>query len=152
MMGFTKRLFRAKSVMERLWGDHFGDLGYLPKKYGVQDARFTIHSSNGQDFTAILTNNHWKDKQNNSHILLGKKRMFPKTYKDQNDRIGKIYRFQWSFDISLLENRWRSRDWKKFGVPSYILISDSDLCVSLSTLRAQSKGVILFWKKFGGWS
>ena len=38
---------RTKSVMGRLWDDHFGDLGYLPKFYGVQDARFTINSSNG---------------------------------------------------------------------------------------------------------
>ena len=39
--------FRTKSVMGRFWDDHFGQLGYLPKFDGVQDARFTSNSSNG---------------------------------------------------------------------------------------------------------
>ena len=43
----TRQLFRTKSVMGRLWDDRFGHLGYLPKCYGVQDARYTSNSSNG---------------------------------------------------------------------------------------------------------
>ena len=42
--------------MGRLWDDHFGDLGYLPKFDGVQDARFTINSPNGHDV-------HYLDKK-----------------------------------------------------------------------------------------
>ena len=33
-------------------------LAILPKKYGVQHARFTSNSSNGYDFTPIFTNKH----------------------------------------------------------------------------------------------
>ena len=40
------------------WDDHFGDLGYLPKFYGFQDARFNIYFSNGEDFTSTFTKNH----------------------------------------------------------------------------------------------
>ena len=34
------RLFRTRSVMGRLWDDHFRDLGYPPKFYKGQDAGF----------------------------------------------------------------------------------------------------------------
>ena len=40
-------LFYASRSPIWFWDDHFGDLGYLPQFYGVQDARFTINSSNG---------------------------------------------------------------------------------------------------------
>ena len=39
------RLFRTKSVMGRLWDDHFRDLGYPPKFYRGQDAGFDSGSS-----------------------------------------------------------------------------------------------------------
>ena len=42
-----RRFFRNKSVMGRLWDDQFEHLGYLPKLYAVQDARFIIHSWHG---------------------------------------------------------------------------------------------------------
>ena len=38
--GVWGRLFRTKSVMGRLWDDHFRDLGYPPKFYRVRDAGF----------------------------------------------------------------------------------------------------------------
>ena len=78
--------------MGRLWDDHFGDVGYLPKFYGAQDARFTIHSSNGKDFTPIFTKNNWGIQK--SIIPAGFEKqtlMFPKKYKDENDHIRKIY-------------------------------------------------------------
>ena len=34
----------------------------------------------------------------------GETTMFSKTYKDQNDRIAEIYRFQWSFDMFVFKN------------------------------------------------
>ena len=55
------------------------------------------------------------------------KLMLPKKSKDRNDHIGKIYRFQWSLYIfwcKKTENWWIC---KKMGVPSCILISDSDV-------------------------
>ena len=39
------RLFRTRSVMGRLWDDHFRDLGYPPKFYRGQDAGFDSGSS-----------------------------------------------------------------------------------------------------------
>ena len=45
--GLARRLFGMKSIMGRLCEDHFGHLGYLPKFDGVQDARYTVNSSNG---------------------------------------------------------------------------------------------------------
>ena len=44
--GFWGRLFRTRSVMGRLWDDHFRDLGHPPKIYRVQDAGFIDKSSN----------------------------------------------------------------------------------------------------------
>ena len=38
--GVLTRLFRTRSVMGRLWDDHFRDLGYPPKFYRGQDAGF----------------------------------------------------------------------------------------------------------------
>ena len=42
---FFERLFRTRSVMGRLWDDHFRDLGYPPKFYRGQDAGFDSGSS-----------------------------------------------------------------------------------------------------------
>ena len=39
-------LILQNAVMGPLWDDDFGHLGYLPKLYGVQDARFTNNSWN----------------------------------------------------------------------------------------------------------
>ena len=70
--GFTRRLFRTKSVMGRPWDDHFGDLGYLPKNYGVQDARFTIHSPNGQYSTTFFQKHIEQSKNPTSQQVLNK--------------------------------------------------------------------------------
>ena len=43
--GFLGRLFQTRSVMGRLWDDHFRDLGHPPKFYRVQDAGFIGGSS-----------------------------------------------------------------------------------------------------------
>ena len=43
--GVLTRLFRTRSVMGRLWDDHFRDLGYPPKFYRGQDAGFDSGSS-----------------------------------------------------------------------------------------------------------
>ena len=64
--------------MGRLWEDHFGDLGYLPKNHGVQDVRFTINSSNGYDFTPIFTKRHWEIQNPTSQPVLIKKGCFQK--------------------------------------------------------------------------
>ena len=48
--------------------------------------------------------------------------IFSKTYKDQNDRNGKLYRFKMSFDLFSLENQMISRNQKKnqfFIIPPY---------------------------------
>ena len=42
-----------------------GHLGYLPKFCEVQDAIFTIKSSNGYDFTYILTEDHCTIRKSN---------------------------------------------------------------------------------------
>ena len=39
--------------------------------------------------------------------------MFPKQYKDQNDRIAKIYRFKTPPDDFVLKNEEKYRDWEK---------------------------------------
>ena len=39
--------------------------------------------------------------------------IFSKRYKDQNDRIGKIYRFKKWLDHLFLKNRLKSKDWVK---------------------------------------
>ena len=67
--------------------------------------------------------------------------MFSKRYKDQNDRIGKIYRFETSFDHSSLKQHQKQMDWEKNGFPSCVLISESawslyTLCVLCLKLEA----------------
>ena len=42
---FWDDLFQTRSVMGRLWDDHFRDLGHPPKFYRVQDAGFIDGSS-----------------------------------------------------------------------------------------------------------
>ena len=84
--------------MGRLWDDHFADLGYLSKFDGVQDARFTINSPNGWDFTSILTKIINKSKNKTSQQVLRKTIDVSNKYEDQNDRIGKIYRLKTSND------------------------------------------------------
>ena len=44
-LGFGDDFFRTRSVMGRLWDDHFRDLGHPPKFYRVQDAGFIGGSS-----------------------------------------------------------------------------------------------------------
>ena len=58
--GFWGRLFRTKSVMGRLWDDHFRHLGHPPKFYRFQDAGFIDGSSIWWQFRLILKTNHWK--------------------------------------------------------------------------------------------
>ena len=53
------RLFRTRSVMGRLWDDHFRDLGHPPKFYRVQDACFIGGSSIWWQIIVILEKNHW---------------------------------------------------------------------------------------------
>ena len=57
------RLFWTKSVMGRLWDDHFRDLGHPPKFYRVQDAGFIGGSSIWWQILVILMKNHWKDQK-----------------------------------------------------------------------------------------
>ena len=54
------RLFRARSVMGRLWDEHFRDLGHPPKFYRVQDTGFMSGSSIWWQIIVILHKNHWK--------------------------------------------------------------------------------------------
>ena len=54
------RLFRTRSVMGRLWDDHFWDLGHPPKFYRVQDAGFIGGSSIWWQIIVILKQNRWK--------------------------------------------------------------------------------------------
>ena len=51
------RLFRTRSVMGRLWDDHFRDLGHPPKFYRVQDACFICGSSILWQLIVILMQN-----------------------------------------------------------------------------------------------
>ena len=53
------RLFRTRSVMGRLWDDHFRDLGHPPKFYRVQDAGFIGGSSIWWQISPIFKKNHW---------------------------------------------------------------------------------------------
>ena len=76
--GFTRRFFRTKSVMGRLWDDHFRDLGYLPKFYGVQDARFIPR----MDFTHICSKKLWEIQKTNIPSSFEKENgCFPKNTK-----------------------------------------------------------------------
>ena len=50
--------FRTKSVMGRLWDDHFQHSGHPPKFYRVQDAIFIDNSSNWYNINVILIKNH----------------------------------------------------------------------------------------------
>ena len=58
--GFWGRLFQTKSVMGRLWDDHFRDLGYPPKLYRVQDAGFIGGSSILWQILVIIMKNRWE--------------------------------------------------------------------------------------------
>ena len=58
--GVSRRLFRTKSVMGRLWDDHFRHLGHPPKCFSVQDAGFIDNSSSWYQIMVILMRNHWK--------------------------------------------------------------------------------------------
>ena len=58
--GFWGRLFRTKSVMGRLWDDHFRHLGHPPKFYRVQDASSGNNSPFWYNFRVILMKNHSK--------------------------------------------------------------------------------------------
>ena len=73
-------------------------------------------------------------KKPNIPASFERKLMFSKKYKDQNDRIGKIYRFEWSLDYLLFKNQSKSTDWEKISVSSSILISES-ACWKLFSLR-----------------
>ena len=57
---FSGRLFRTKSVMGRLWDDHFRHLGHPPKFYRVQDASSGNNYPFWYHFRVILMKNHWK--------------------------------------------------------------------------------------------
>ena len=125
--GLARRLFRTKSVMERLWNDHFGHLGYLPKFHGVQNARFIMNSSNGSHFTSMLTKNHCTNPKTSQHPskFWDETRFFSKMYKDQNDRTGKIYRLKKSLDFFSLKNRGISTILEKqlfFNIHPYIWV------------------------------
>ena len=52
--------FLTKSVMGRLWDDHFRQLGHPPKFYRVQDASSSNNSLFWYHFRVILITNHSK--------------------------------------------------------------------------------------------
>jgi len=54
---FLGRVFRTRSVMGRLWDDHFRHLGHPPKCY--RDASSGNTSLFWYHFNVILTNSHW---------------------------------------------------------------------------------------------
>ena len=68
--GVLGRLFQTRSVMGRLWDDHFRDLGHPPKFYRVQDASSGNNSPFWYHFRVILMENHWKII--NLHVFLKK--------------------------------------------------------------------------------
>ena len=58
-------LFQRRSVMGRLWDDHFRDLGHPPKFYRVQDAGFIGGSLSWWQIRVIFIKNNWKITKNN---------------------------------------------------------------------------------------
>ena len=73
--GVLGRLFRTRSVMGRLWDDHFRDLGYPPKFYKGQDACSDSGSSSQWQIRSTLTKNDLKIIKN--HMCFIKKCCFP---------------------------------------------------------------------------
>ena len=63
------RLFWTRSVMGRLWDDHFRHLGHPPKFYRVQDAGFIDNSSSWWEILIISKKNHWKISKNHVFSL-----------------------------------------------------------------------------------
>ena len=57
--------FSNKSVMGRLWHDHFKHLGHPPKNYRVQDASFIDGSSSWWQISVILKKIYWEIIKNN---------------------------------------------------------------------------------------
>ena len=67
---FSGRLFRTRSVMGRLWDDHFRDLGHPPKFSRVLDAGFIGGFPIWWQIIIIFEQNHWKIIK--KHVFLQK--------------------------------------------------------------------------------
>ena len=75
------RLFRTRSVMGRLWDDHFRDLGHPPKFYRVKDAGFIGGSSIWWQIILIFDKKH-ENKQHKlcifAKVTINKKKKSPR--------------------------------------------------------------------------
>ena len=101
----------TKMDMFRFRGNHCGNSGYESKLYGTHEP--CPHS--GWTWKGHVGSN--KIKQSLNKMInptfqqgLGREGNFLKKYKDQNDRIGKVYQFRGSLDTFSLTNRAKSRN------------------------------------------
>ena len=86
------RFFQTKSVMGRLWDDHFRQLGHPPKFYRLQDASSGNTSPVWYDFKVNLMTNHYKQDSSRSctfKIMLNESPMNQKVF-DWNSKHGRF--------------------------------------------------------------
>ena len=70
-----------------------------------------------------------------------------KTNKDQNDRIGKIYRFKTSLDHFVFEKPSKINGFGEIAFSSSILISESELFVEVASGRTLVAATRIIWKR-----
>ena len=117
------RLFQTRSVMGRLWDDHFRDLGHPPKFYSVQDASSGNKSPFWYHFEFILMKNH--SEITTYHVFFVKKWLSKKTKRplpgcwSQSSRVGMHPNPH--FQLKPIKN-WKNLE---IRIPSTIPISES---------------------------
>ena len=125
--GFWGRLFQKKSIMGRLWDDHFRHLGHPAKFYRVQDAGFKDNSSSWWQICIILITTIWKTSK--THVFSPKWH-----YKQTKKRQG-----CWSHNlrVGMHQNpkfQWKSmNNWKQSGNQGQI--NHRNWCLFLSLIN-----------------
>ena len=107
--GFLGRLFQTKSVMGRLWDDHFRQLGHPPKFYRVQDASSGNNSPFWYHFRVILMTNHWKS------LKIIKNHVFSQKWHKKKKTAGMLVTEVRSGDASQIPKSWNSRGGNHLG-------------------------------------
>ena len=102
-----------------------GNLGYKSKLYGTHPPCpqwLDLEGARGIDQSNKIT-----EQIQNPSKFGTTNYVFSKKCKDQNDRIGKIYRFEKWLDPFSLTNRVKSRNWETNLVLSFPLIGQPEL-------------------------
>jgi hypothetical protein len=125
------RAFQTKSVMGRLWDDHFRDLGHPPKFYRVEGAGFIDGSSSWWQFIVICMENHWKIITN--HVFSPKWHLT--TNKKGRDAGHRSPEWGCTKTPILKENRWQIKHIRK-STPDqpykFVPISGSANCFEMT--------------------